>query len=287
MLFGAHVSTAGGLVTAIDRGLELGCRSVQVFPQSPRVWKPAIHAEATLAQFRLRATEEQMVSVCHAPYLINLAGTNPEIVEKSEAVLAAAAATARGMGAIGVIVHVGSHLGSGFDEGLARAIPPLRRVLETLTAETPLLLENSAGAGGTMGRTIDELARIVDALDAHPNLCLCLDTAHLYGSGIDVGDGPALDAMLDELERTIGLERLRCLHVNDSSEALGSNRDRHANLGEGLIGDRLSVLLSHPLLQHLPAVMETPGQEGKGTDARCMERIARLWQLGLDNRAAA
>jgi len=214
MLFGAHVSTAGGLPTAIDRGVELGCRAVQIFPQSPRVWKPSVHSEESLARFRSRAEEARIVAVCHAPYLINLAGTDPEIVEKSEAVLTAAAATGRGIGAFGVIVHIGSHLGSGFDEGLTRAKPPLARVLATLTDETPLLLENSAGAGGTMGRTVEELARVIDALDAHPHLCICLDTAHLYGSGVDVGDPEAVDAMIDELDRTIGLERLRCMRTS-------------------------------------------------------------------------
>lgn len=284
MLFGAHVSTAGGLPTAIDRGVELGCRAVQIFPQSPRVWKPTVHSDESLALFRARAAEEQIVAVCHAPYLINLAGTSPDVVEKSEAVLTAAAETGRGMGAFGVIVHIGSHLGSGFDEGLRRATPPLARVLATLSDETPLLLENSAGAGGTMGRTIDELARVIDALDAHPHLCICLDSAHLYGSGVDVGDAEALDAMIDEFDRTIGLDRLRCLHINDSREPLGSNRDRHANLGEGLIGERLSVFLGHPRLQGLPAVMETPGQEGKGSDATCMATLARLWEQGVAAR---
>ena len=284
MLLGAHVSTAGGLPTAIDRGVELGCRAVQIFPQSPRVWKPAVHSDESLARFRARAEEEQIVAVCHAPYLINLAGTNPETVERSEAVLTAAAATGRGMGAFGVIVHIGSHLGSGFDEGLARATPPLARVLATLTAETPLLLENSAGAGGTMGRSVEELARVIDALGGHPHLCVCLDTAHLYGSGVDVGDPAAVDAMVDEFDRVIGLDRLRCLHVNDSSEPLGSNRDRHANLGEGLIGERLSAFLGHPTLQGLPAVLETPGQEGRGSDATCMASLARLWQQGVAAR---
>jgi deoxyribonuclease-4 len=280
VLFGAHVSSAGGIYAAVGRATELGCRSLQVFPQSPRVWKPAVHPDEHLARFRELATEAELVAVCHAPYLVNLAGTDGQMVERSEAVLAQALRTARGMGALAVIVHLGSHLGSGFDAGLERAVPVLERTLELAGDGTWLLLENTAGAGGTMGRTIEELARVIDRCGAPPWLGVCIDSAHLYGSGIDVGDAAAVDAMLDELDETIGLARLKALHINDSAVELGSNRDRHANLGEGLIGERLSAFLGRPRLQELPALLETAGHEGKGPDARCMEELARLWQLG-------
>ncbi len=282
MLFGAHVSSAGGIYEAVGRATELGCRSLQVFPQSPRVWKPAVHPEESLARFRELASEAGgMVAVCHAPYLINLAGTDELTVERSEAVLAQALRTGRGLGALAVIVHLGSHLGSGFEAGLERADPVLRRVLELAGDGTWLLLENTAGAGGTMGRTIAELATVIDRCGAHPWLGVCLDTAHLYASGIDVGDAAAVDAMLDELDATIGLGRLKALHINDSQMELGSNRDRHANIGEGLIGERMSAFLGRPRLQELPAVLETPGHDGKGADAQCMQALERLWRLGL------
>ena len=281
MLFGAHVSSAGGIYEAVGRATELGCRSLQVFPQSPRVWKPAVHPEESLARFRELASEAGgMVAVCHAPYLINLAGTDELTVERSEAVLAQALRTGRGLGALAVIVHLGSHLGSGFEAGLERADPVLRRVLELAGDGTWLLLENTAGAGGTMGRTIAELATVIDRCGAHPWLGVCLDTAHLYASGIDVGDAAAVDAMLDELDATIGLGRLKALHINDSQMELGSNRDRHANIGEGLIGERMSAFLGRPRLQGLPAVLETPGHDGKGADAQCMQALERLWRLG-------
>jgi deoxyribonuclease-4 len=281
VLLGAHVSSAGGIYEAVGRATELGCRSLQVFPQSPRIWKPAVHSDEHLARFRELAVEADQVAVCHAPYLVNLAGTDDLTVERSEAVLAQALRTARGMGALAVIVHLGSHLGSGFEAGLERAAPVLERVLELAGDGTWLLLENTAGAGGTMGRTIEELARVLERCSGHPWLGVCLDSAHLYASGTDVGDPAAVDALLDELDARIGLSRLLALHINDSQTELGSNRDRHANVGEGMIGERLSAFLGRPRLQGLPAVLETIGHEGKGPDALCMRELERLWCLGV------
>jgi deoxyribonuclease-4 len=280
VLFGAHVSSAGGIYQAVGRATDLGCRSLQVFPQSPRVWKPAVHPDEDLARFGALASEADVVAVCHAPYLINLAGTDDLTVERSEAVLAQALRTGRGMGALAVIVHLGSHLGSGFETGLDRAAPILARVLELAGDGTWLLLENTAGAGGTMGRTIAELAAVVERCGAHPWLGVCLDSAHLYASGIDVTDVAAMEAMLDELDESIGLDRLKALHINDSQTALGSNRDRHANVGEGMIGEGMAAFLGRPRLQDLPAVLETPGHDGKGADARCLQQLERLWRVG-------
>jgi deoxyribonuclease-4 len=281
VLLGAHVSSAGGIYQATGRAMELGCRALQVFPQSPRVWKPAVHPDEHLARFRESAAEADLVALCHAPYLVNLAGTDELTVERSEAVLAQALRTGRGLGALAVIVHLGSHLGSGFEAGLERAVPVLQRVLELAGDGTWLLLENTAGAGGTMGLTVEELALVIERCGEHPWLGVCLDSAHLYASGIDVGDAATVDALLDELDAKIGLGRLKALHVNDSQTELGSNRDRHANIGEGLIGDRLSAFLGRPRLQGLPAVIETAGHEGKGPDALCMRQLERLWHLGI------
>ena len=280
MLLGAHVSSAGGIYKAVGRATELGCRSLQVFPQSPRVWKPAVHPDEDLARFRELAAEADTVAVSHAPYLINLAGTDPVTIERSEEVLAQSLRTTRGFGGLAVIVHLGSHLGSGFEAGLERAAPVLERVLELAGDGTWLLLENTAGAGGTMGRTIEELARVMQRCGGHPWLGVCLDSAHLYASGVDVGDVAALDATLDELDSRIGLDRLKALHINDSQMPLGSNRDRHARVGEGLIGERLSVFLGRPRLQGLPAVLETLGHDGKGGEDD-MRELERLWRLGV------
>jgi deoxyribonuclease IV len=280
VLLGAHVSSAGGIYSAVGRATDLGCRSLQVFPQSPRVWKPAVHSDEDLGRFRDLAAEAGLVAVSHAPYLINLAGTDPLTVERSEAVLAQSLRTTRGFGGLAVIVHLGSHLGTGFDAGLERAAPVLERVLELAGNGTWLLLENTAGAGGTMGLTIEELALVIDRCGRHPWLGVCIDSCHLYASGVDVGDAATLDATLDELDSRIGLDRLKALHINDSQTPLGSNRDRHANVGEGLIGERLSVFLGRPRLQGLPAVLETLGHDGKGGEDD-MRELERLWRVGV------
>ena len=283
MLFGAHVSTAGGIDTGIDRIAELGGDCVQVFTQSPRMWKPTAHAPAAIERFKQRRVECGVLDVvCHALYLVNLASPNDDFYEKSIAALRATLEAAVAIEANGVIFHVGSHMGEGFEQGLERIVPALRQVLELTSDTTWLLMENSAGAGGTVGRDLDELVAIFEALDRHPRLGICLDTCHLFVSGVDVGDPDVLQSLLDDLDARMGSERLRCLHVNDSKAPLGSNKDRHDNLLDGLIGERLATVLGHPQLQHLPAVLETPGHEGKnGPDHEELARFAKLHAMGL------
>jgi deoxyribonuclease-4 len=283
MLFGAHVSTAGGIDTGIDRIAELGGDCVQVFTQSPRMWKPTAHKPESIERFKQRRAETGVENVvCHALYLVNLASPNPEFYEKSIVALRSSLDAAVAIEADGVIFHVGSHMGEGFEKGLELVVPAMRSILEQTTERTWLLMENSAGAGGTIGRDLDELVAIYEALDRHPRLGICLDTCHLFVSGVDVGDPDVLQATLDDLDARMGLDRLRCLHVNDSKAPLGSNKDRHDNLLDGLIGERLATVLGHPQLQHLPAVLETPGHEGKnGPDHEEMARFAKLHDMGL------
>jgi len=276
MLFGAHVSAAGGISRAVDRAEELRCDAVQVFTQSPRMWRPTAHTEEELERFRIRREQVGLASVvCHALYLVNLAATDREVHEKSVTAMRASLETARAIGAEGVVFHVGSHLGAGIARGLKRAVPPLRRLLELTDERLWLILENSAGAGGTMGRSVEELAAIVDALDGHPRLGICLDSCHWFVSGVDVTDPDALDAALAELDGTIGLDRLRCLHVNDADAALGSNRDRHATLGAGQIGGGMATFLAHPAFDGLPAILETPGPDGYAEELRLMRGLYR------------
>jgi deoxyribonuclease IV len=277
MHIGAHLSSAGGLHKAVDRAAASGADSLQVFTQSPRTWRPTNHDPATFERFRERRAEVGLAGVlCHALYLCNFAAPNDEVYEKSIAALRATMEVARAIGAEGVVVHVGSHLGSGFEAGLERVVPAMKDVLELCSDETWLLMENSAGAGGTIGRSLGELAAIFDRLGGHPRLGICLDSCHLYVSGVDVTDAAALDALLDELDDSIGLDRLRALHVNDSAAPLGSNRDRHANIGEGLLGERLGVFLGNARLQGLPAVLEVAGPENKGPDANEVRKAKEL-----------
>ncbi|HET8607548.1 MAG TPA: deoxyribonuclease IV [Gaiellaceae bacterium] len=268
MFIGGHVSSSGGIHTAVDRAEAFGCDAVQIFTQSPRMWRPTNHDPANLERFRERAAEAGLRGVvCHALYLINLAAPDDAIHEKSVAALRQTVEVACAIDADGVVFHVGSHLGSGFDTGLERVVPALADCLESCSGKTWLLIENTAGAGGTIGRSVEELATLVERLDRHPRLGICLDSCHLWASGYDVTDRAALDALLDEVDREIGLDRLRALHVNDSKTPLGSNRDRHDDVGAGLMGEGLGTFLGHPRLQGLPALLEVPGPEGHGPDA--------------------
>ena len=275
MLHGAHCG--GGIKKALDNAVEIGAESVQLFAQSPRAWRFPEHAEEDLARFRQQRAESGIGSVLvHALYLCNLATPDETIFGKSLETMRSTVDAAVAIEADGVVFHVGSHLGTGFEAGLERCVPAIREVLEHCSDTTWLLLEDSAGAGGTMGRSIDELAQLVEALDRHPRLGLCLDSCHLYVSGIDVGDPETVAGALDDVDARIGLDRLRALHVNDADAPLGSNRDRHANVLEGDLGERLGAFLAHPAVQDLPAVMETPGPDGHGPDAAEVQKLRDL-----------
>jgi deoxyribonuclease IV len=279
---GAHVSTSGGIHTAIDRIEAIGGESVQIFTQSPRTWRPTNHDPANFERFKERRAEAGIDGVvCHALYLVNLATPDKEIYEKSVATLENTVDVGCAIEADGVVFHVGSHLGAGFEAGLEHVVPALERTLERCSDTTWLLIENSAGAGGTIGRSVDELSILVERLGRHPRLGVCLDSCHLFVSGVDVTDRGALDACIDELEERIGLDRLRALHVNDAAAPLGSNRDRHANLGEGEIGERMDVFLGHPKLQGLPTILEVPGPDGHGPDAAEIKKLRDLHKRGL------
>jgi deoxyribonuclease IV len=274
---GAHVSSAGGIHTAIDRAEQIGAESMQVFTQSPRTWRPTNHDPETFERFKHRRAEAGIGDVfCHALYLCNLAAPKNDIYEKSVAALRNTMEVASTIEADGVIFHVGSHLGAGLEAGLERVVPAMAQLLELCTDTTWLVMENSAGAGGTIGRSIGELAAIFERLDGHPRLGVCLDSCHLYVSGVDVTNAAAFDSLLDEVDESIGLDRLRALHVNDSATPLGSNRDRHANIGEGLLGERLGVFLGNPRLQGLPAVLEVAGPDNKGPDANEVRKAKEI-----------
>ena len=279
MLFGAHVSAAGGISKAIDRIEEIGGNAVQVFTQSPRMWRPTEHALEEVARFRARRRQARVKAVsCHALYLVNLASRDEAVRENSLAALRATMQTADAIGAEAVVFHVGSHLGFGFDEAIELVVPALRELLELTSDDLWLCMENAAGAGGTVGRSVAELEALADAVDRHPRLGVCIDSCHWWASGVDVSDPDALDRALLDLDERIGLDRLRLLHVNDSQTPLGSNRDRHELVGEGLIGDGLAVFLGHPAFTSLPAIAET--WEDKGDQTQDLDRMRALRRNG-------
>jgi deoxyribonuclease IV len=279
---GAHVSSSGGIDKAIERAVAIDADSVQVFTQSPRTWRPTNHDPASFERFRAARAEAGIGGVlCHALYLCNLAAPDDAVYGKSVAAMRNTMEVASAIGADGVVFHVGSHLGSGFEAGLERVVPAMEQVLELTTDQTWLLMENSAGAGGTIGRSIEELATIHERLGRHERLGICLDSCHLWVSGVDVTDPAALDTCLDELDSSIGLDRLRALHVNDAAAPFASNRDRHANILDGELGEKLGVFLASPRLQDLPAVLETAGPENRGPDANEVRKTKELRERWL------
>jgi len=275
--FGAHVSSSGGIDTAIDRIEAMGGDCVQVFTQSPRMWRPTNHKPEAIERFRARRAEAGIGGVvCHALYLVNLAAPDDAIYEKSIDTMRATVDAACAIEADGVIFHVGSHLGAGFEAGVERVASALTKILERCAGDTWLLMENSAGTGATIGRSLAELAELVDRLDRHPRLGVCLDSCHLYASGYDVADPAGVDSLVEELDERIGLDRLRALHVNDSATELGSNRDRHANILEGLMGEQLGAFLAHPAFQRLSAYLEVPGENKGGPNAAEIQKLRDL-----------
>jgi deoxyribonuclease IV len=275
VFFGGHCS--GGVKKSLDRAAEMGFDAVQLFAQSPRAWRYPEHDPADLERFRDRRPEAgQQAVLIHALYLLNLASPNDDLYGKSLETLRKTVQTGCAIEADGVVFHVGSHLGAGLDVGLDRVVEAVRQVLELCSETTWLLVENTAGAGGTIGRSVEELALLFERLDGHPRLGLCLDSCHLFASGYDVTDEAALDALLADVDGRVGLDRVRALHINDSQAALGSNRDRHANLLDGLMDERLGVFLAHPRLQGLPAVLEVPGADGHGPNADEVRKLREL-----------
>ncbi|MBJ7473371.1 MAG: deoxyribonuclease IV, partial [Solirubrobacteraceae bacterium] len=268
MLIGCHVSPAGGPHKAIERGVERGCTAIQIFNQSPRAWKPNSYDDAALAKFHQAQADSDIGAVLiHAIYLLNPGSEDPEIRQKSLASLSTSLQVGDAIGSAGVVLHPGSALKGPVPPAIERAGAVIAECLAA-SESCPLHLEITAGAGGTLGRTFAELAELIDAAGGSPRLGVCLDSCHLLASGYDVRSPEAVTAVVDEFEKELGLDRLGSLHLNDSQYPLGSNRDRHANLGEGEIGEiGIKAFLQEPRFQHLPCVLETPGPDGKGTAA--------------------
>jgi deoxyribonuclease-4 len=287
MLIGAHVSPAGGLPNAIGRGLERDCRAIQIFNQSPRMWRPTVYRAEDVAAFREAMAASQIDAVLiHAVYLLNCASEDRDIRAKSLLSLTHSLRVGHEIGAVAVVLHPGSAKSGDAAEAVVRAGETIREALAE--SETcPLHLENTAGAGGTLGRSIDELAALLDAAGGEKRLGLCLDSCHLFASGYDIRSPGGMDALTEEIDEKIGMERVGSLHLNDSLTSLGSNRDRHANVGAGELGeDGCAAFLSAPPLQGLPCVLETPGENRSGPGREQVQLAVRLREQGLLARNA-
>jgi deoxyribonuclease-4 len=287
MLIGAHVSTGGGLPNAIERGKERGCESIQIFHQSPRMWRPTRYGEEDFAAFREAMDASGVESVViHAVYLINCATKDNEMRAKSLNSLTHALRIGDGIGASGVVLHPGAQKGEPLGPSMKRAAKVIAAALKD-SDRCPLLLEQTAGHKGLLGRDFDETAELIELAGGGKRLGLCLDSCHMFVQGYDITDEAHLGQVLDEAEAKIDLKRLRCVHVNDAAVPLGAHLDRHANIGKGEMGKRgLAAFLSEPRFEGLPATLETPGPEKKGPDKKEVTLAKRLRREGLKRRGA-
>jgi deoxyribonuclease IV len=290
VLIGAHVSPAGGPAKAIERGVERACASIQIFNQSPRMWRPSSYSDAQLDAYREALEGSGVESVLiHAVYLLNPASDDPEIRAKTLASLTTSLRVGDALGAAGVVLHPGSALKGEVGPAIGRAGEVIAEALAE-SDRCELHLEDTAGAGGTLGRTFGELAELLKASGGGKRLGVCLDSCHLLASGYDVRTIEGVDAVVEEFDREVGLGLLRSLHLNDSQQPLGSNRDRHAAVARGELGEEgCAAFLSAPAFDGLPCILETPGddQQERGGPARDqIELTMKLRERGLARRAS-
>jgi deoxyribonuclease-4 len=285
MLVGAHVSTAGGLVAAHERAVERGCEAMQVFNQSPRAWRPTRWKPDDVAEFLSLMKKSPVESVTiHAVYLINPATKDREMRKKSSDSLIHALRMGDEIRADGVVLHPGSTVGEPHDEALPRVGEMVKHALAE-SDKCRLLLENTAGAGNTLGRSFEELRELIDLGGGDKRIGVCLDSCHMFATGFDITTADKLSEVVDRFKKTVGIRRLKCLHVNDSLTPLGSNRDRHAIPGEGEIGKAgCAAFLSEPDFEKLPALFEGPGTSGHAPDKVDVDTMKKLRRKGVAAR---
>jgi deoxyribonuclease-4 len=285
MLIGAHVSPAGGPAKAVERGAAIGARSIQIFNQNPRAWKPTIYNDEQIAAYHeAMAASDVDALLIHAVYLLNPASEDKDFREKTLVSLTESLRAGDALGAVAVVLHPGSAKDGDVAPAIARAGEVIREALAE-SDHCPLHLENTAGAGGTLGRSFHELAALVDAAGGDERLGICLDSCHLYASGFDIRTDDGLAGVLDECVEIVGLERLGSLHLNDSQVGLGSNRDRHAEIGLGELGeDGCSVFLSEPRFDGLAMILETGGPDRQGVRPEQIALCDKLRKRGLRRR---
>jgi len=285
MLIGAHVSPAGGPAKAVERGADIGARSIQIFNQNPRAWKPTIYSDEQVAAYHeaMEASDVDALLI-HAVYLLNPASEEQEFREKTLASLTASLQAGDALGAVAVVLHPGSAKTGEVGPAIERAGAVIKEALAE-SENCALHLENTAGAGGTLGRSFGELAALMEAAGGDERLGLCLDSCHLYASGYDIRTAEGLTSVLDDCAEIVGLERLGSLHLNDSQVGLGSNRDRHAAVGEGELGAKgCAVFLSEPRFDGLPLVLETADPKTKTMTAAQMKDAEKLRRRGVKAR---
>ena len=261
MRLGRHMPLNARPAKAAQIARYLGCDAIQIFASNPTGWNPPTSDPASSLAFAQAAREcELSPVVIHAPYLINLASPEELIWEKSIALLRWTLQRGPLLGATMVVFHTGSHKGSGVEAGIARIVQAIDRILPATPPEVMLLLENDVGAGNSLGHSFEQLGAILQNLPQYADrLGICLDTAHLWGAGHDISTPLAASLVLQQVDEAIGLARLHVIHLNDTKKALGSHRDVHARLGEGIINlEGLRALLTDPRIAQATVLLETP-----------------------------
>jgi deoxyribonuclease IV len=286
MLIGAHVSPAGGPAKAVERGVERACRSIQIFNQSPRMWRPSSYSDEQLAEYAEAIDGSGVDSVLiHAVYLLNPASDDPEIREKTLTSLTTSLRVGDALRAAGVVLHPGSAKKGEVGPAIERAGELIREALAE-SDRCELHLEDTAGAGGTLGRTFGELAELLNASGGGKRLGICLDSCHLLASGYDVRTIDGVDEVIERFDAELGLKLLRSLHLNDSQQPLGSNRDRHASVAKGELGEKgCAAFLSAPAFDGLPCILETSG-DGDPPGGPAREQIELTMALRERGRKA-
>jgi deoxyribonuclease-4 len=286
MLIGAHVSTGGGLPKAIERAEEIGCDAIQIFNQSPRMWKPTRYSDADFAAFReaMEASRVEVVAI-HAIYLINPATNDKEMRKKSLDSLTHALRVGDGIGALGVVIHPGALKDDTRANARNRAVKVIKEALAR-SESCPIIYENTAGSPQLLGLDFDETAELIERTGGPKRLGLCIDSCHLHATGYDVRTKEGMKDLVDEIDAKVGLKQLKLLHVNDSRDARGSNRDRHAPIPNGEIGrSGMRAFLGEPRLQGLPAVLEGPGIDGKAVVRKDIQITRRLHREAIRKRS--
>jgi deoxyribonuclease IV len=276
MRIGIHISISEGLENTARRAAEIGCETIQIFAANPSAWHSRDIDPNTADLFRGLASDLDLRPVVvHTPYLLNLASPDPNNYGKSAAALADSLRRATLLGAQYVVTHIGSRRGESLEPAVSRICEAISEALDRIAGNVVILLENSAGAGESVGSRFEELRTILDCLEEqHDRLGICLDTAHLWGAGYDISLAKTADHVIAEFDATVGIDRLMLLHLNDTCVPLGSHRDRHANIGTGNIGEAgFAALLHHPALMDLPGIIETPPRADNLRDIDVLKRL--------------
>lgn len=262
MRIGAHASIAGGVSNAVEEQLEYDGNCGQIFSHSPQVWQDPSLEETEVTSFREQSREADIGPwVIHSSYLVNLCTPKDDLRERSVGSLQAEVEAADRLGIEYVNVHLGAHTGAGVEDGLANAVNALDEL--DVPDGVTVLVESDAGSGTKLGDQFEHLGTVLDR--SEQDLGVCLDTAHLFAAGYDLSTPDAVDDTVSTFTEEVGIENLACIHLNDSKHACGTNKDEHAHLGEGEIGENgMAAVLNHPELRDLPFILETPTEDGRG-----------------------